>query len=202
MDAVSADGDQAGTDRDESTSAAPEGFTEGQADEDGNRRGRGRDRDRGGRRERREQTDEALTLSVPSANDAGTGPFSLAAEAPAEASPVVAAQPVEAIEPVAPAAALVQPEPVQPAVPAVPAYELPLTDLSALATQAGLEWVQSDADKIRAVAEAIAVEPRPVQVPRERKPAVVLDEGPLVLVETRKDLSQIRLPFETTETAA
>jgi ribonuclease E len=202
VDAVSADGDQAGTDRDESTSAAPEGFTEGQADEDGNRRGRGRDRDRGGRRERREQTDEALTLSVPSANDAGTGPFSLAAEAPAEASPVVAAQPVEAIEPVAPAAALVQPEPVQPAVPAVPAYELPLTDLSALATQAGLEWVQSDADKIRAVAEAIAVEPRPVHVPRERKPAVVLDEGPLVLVETRKDLSQIRLPFETTETAA
>lgn len=197
MDAVSADGDQAGTDRDESASAAPEGSAEGQADEDGNRRGRGRDRDRGGRRERREQTDEALTLSVPSANDAGTGPFSLAAEAPAEASPVVATQPVEAIEPAAPAAALVQPEPLQAAAPAVPAYELPLTDLSALATQAGLEWVQSDSDKIRAVAEAIAAEPRPVHVPRERKPAVVLDEGPLVLVETRKDLSQIRLPFET-----
>jgi len=199
---VSTDGDQADTDtaaRGETASAGLEGAAEGQADEDGNRRGRGRDR--GGRRERREQTDEALTLSVPSANDAGTGPFSLAAEAPAEASPVVvAAQPVEAIEPVAPAAALVQPEPLQAAVPAVPAYELPLTDLSALATQAGLEWVQSDADKIRAVAEAIAAEPRPVHVPRERKPAVVLDEGPLVLVETRKDLSQIRLPFETTET--
>lgn len=202
MDAVSADGAQAGTDRDESASAAPEGSAEGQPDEDGNRRGRGRDRDRGGRRERREQTDEALTLSVPSANDAGTGPFSLAAEAPAEASPVAVTQPVETTEPAAPAAALVQPEPLQAAVPAVPPYELPLTDLSALATQAGLEWVQSDADKIRAVAEAIAAEPRPVHVPRERKPAVVLDEGPLVLVETRKDLSQIRLPFETTETAA
>jgi ribonuclease E len=35
-----------------------------------------------------------------------------------------------------------------------------------------------------------------VHVPRERKPMVVLDEGPLILVETRKDLSQIKLPFE------
>jgi ribonuclease E len=26
---------------------------------------------------------------------------------------------------------------------------------------------------------------------------VVIDEGPLVLVETRKDLSQIKLPFDT-----
>jgi ribonuclease E len=29
-----------------------------------------------------------------------------------------------------------------------------------------------------------------------RPPAVVLDEGPLILVETRKDLSQVKLPFE------
>jgi ribonuclease E len=71
-----------------------------------------------------------------------------------------------------------------------------MSDLSALAQQAGLEWVNSDADKIRAVQEAIAAEPKPVHVPRERKPAVVLDEGPLVLVETRKDLSQVKLPFE------
>jgi ribonuclease E len=33
-------------------------------------------------------------------------------------------------------------------------------------------------------------------VPRERPPVASVDEGPLVLVETRKDLSQIRLPFE------
>jgi ribonuclease E len=33
-------------------------------------------------------------------------------------------------------------------------------------------------------------------VPRERKPPLVLDEGPLVLVETRKDLNQVKLPFE------
>jgi ribonuclease E len=34
-------------------------------------------------------------------------------------------------------------------------------------------------------------------VPREPRPARVVDDGPLVLVETRKDLSQLKLPFET-----
>jgi ribonuclease E len=34
-------------------------------------------------------------------------------------------------------------------------------------------------------------------VPRERPAPVVIDEGPLVLVETRRDLSQVKLPFET-----
>jgi ribonuclease E len=29
------------------------------------------------------------------------------------------------------------------------------------------------------------------------RPPVIIDEGPLVLVETRKDLSQMKLPFET-----
>jgi ribonuclease E len=37
-----------------------------------------------------------------------------------------------------------------------------------------------------------------VRVPRERPPAVVLDEGPLVLVETRRDLAAMKLPFEGT----
>ncbi|WP_286746078.1 hypothetical protein [Aquabacterium sp. UBA2148] len=73
---------------------------------------------------------------------------------------------------------------------------LPLSELQGIAQGAGLEWVNSDADKITAAQEAIANEPRPVHMPRERKPAVVLDEGPLVLVETRKDLSQVSLPFE------
>jgi len=34
-----------------------------------------------------------------------------------------------------------------------------------------------------------------VHVPRIRPPVVALDEGPLVLVETRKDLSDMKLPF-------
>ena len=33
-------------------------------------------------------------------------------------------------------------------------------------------------------------------MPRERPPAVVLDDGPLVLVETRRDLGSMVLPFE------
>ena len=37
---------------------------------------------------------------------------------------------------------------------------------------------------------------KPVHTPRERPAQVQLDEGPLVLVETRKDLSQVKLPFD------
>ena len=65
-----------------------------------------------------------------------------------------------------------------------------------MADQAGLSWVNSDADKVAAVQAAIAAEPRPIRVPRERPPVVELDDGPLVLVETRKDLGAVTLPFE------
>jgi len=74
---------------------------------------------------------------------------------------------------------------------------LPIGELEAVAEQHGLQWVNSDSEKIRAAQVAIANEPKPVHVPREIKPVVLLDEGPLVLVETRKDLSQVRLPFES-----
>jgi ribonuclease E len=96
------------------------------------------------------------------------------------------------------------PEPAQAVAPAparapralVEPYVLPLAQLHQIAEGAGLQWVNSDAEKIAAVQAAIAAQPRPVHVPRERKPVVVVDEGPLVLVETRKDLSQMKLPFE------
>jgi ribonuclease E len=81
-------------------------------------------------------------------------------------------------------------------VPPVPQFELPTHALEQLADEAGLQWVQSDADKVRSVQQAIADEPPQAHVPRERKPAVLADDGPLVLVETRKDLSQLGLPFE------
>ncbi len=64
------------------------------------------------------------------------------------------------------------------------------------------DLVNSDSEKIQAAQAAMAAEPVPVRVPRERKPLVVIDEGPLVLVETRKDLSQLKLPFETSAGAA
>ena len=75
-------------------------------------------------------------------------------------------------------------------------YHLPTDSLNALAASAGLQWVQSDADKIGAVQAAMAAEPAPVRLPREPRRQVLVDDGPLVLVETRKDLSQVKLPFE------
>jgi ribonuclease E len=87
------------------------------------------------------------------------------------------------------------------AMPAVPSFELPLADLQQIADGAGLQWVLSDAEKVQAVQQAIAAEPKPAHVPRERKPVVLADEGPLVLVETRKDLSQLTLPFERQQAA-
>jgi ribonuclease E len=42
----------------------------------------------------------------------------------------------------------------------------------------------------------MAAEPPVVHIPREPRRHVLLDEGPLVLVETRKDLSQLKLPFD------
>ena len=79
--------------------------------------------------------------------------------------------------------------------PRVQSYTLPLTDLQQIAAGSGLQWVNSDADKVAAAQAAIAAEPKPVHVPRERPPVVVVDEGPLVLVETRKDLAEMKLPF-------
>jgi len=105
--------------------------------------------------------------------------------------------PVQAPAPAPVAAAPAQVAPVAPATPVVPTFALPIADLNSLADSAGLEWVHSKADSVRAAQEAIANAPKPAHVPRERAPAVVIDEGPLVLVETRKDLSQIKLPFDT-----
>jgi ribonuclease E len=79
--------------------------------------------------------------------------------------------------------------------PKVQAYELPIASLVQVAESSGLQWVNSDPEKIAQVQAAIAAEPKAVHVPRIRPPVVALDEGPLVLVETRKDLSDMKLPF-------
>lgn len=80
--------------------------------------------------------------------------------------------------------------------PAVQPFVLPEVEMHAIARNAGLQWVTSDADKIAAVQAAIAAEPPALHVPRQRPALVVLDDGPLVLVETRRDLSEMTLPFE------
>ncbi|MED5619534.1 Rne/Rng family ribonuclease [Ideonella sp. BN130291] len=159
--------------------------------EDGRqRRGRGRDRNR---RERQEleagqpATDHRFEAE-PFAADAP--PAAMLAETPAAAAPAFVPAPAPAPQPVAVVAEAPAPVVVEP-------FILPTDQLADVARAAGLEWVNSDADKVRSVQEAMANEPRPIHVPRERPPVVQLDEGPLVLVETRKDLSQVRLPFET-----
>jgi ribonuclease E len=80
--------------------------------------------------------------------------------------------------------------------PKVRPFDLPMADLIQVAEGSGLQWVNSDAQKIAAVQAAIASEPRPVRLPRERPPAIVVDDGPLVLVETKRDLRDMQLPFE------
>jgi len=112
---------------------------------------------------------------------------------PAEttAEPVVALAPIEA----APTAELA-PAAVAPAPAASQPFVLSVDELAAVAQAAGLEWIQSDREKVAQAQAQIAAEPKPVHVPREPKPVVKMDDGPLVLVETRKDLRHMTLPFE------
>lgn len=129
-----------------------------------------------------------------------------------EAAPVVETAPVVVEAPVpAPAPAPV-PAPVAvvaPAVVSAPAmvaaaapFVLETDALVAVAETAGLQWVNSDADKIRAAQQAMANEPKPEHVPRVIKPTPPADNSPLVMVETRKDLSQVTLPFESDKPSA
>ncbi|MCZ8077297.1 MAG: Rne/Rng family ribonuclease [Paucibacter sp.] len=165
--------------------------------QEGRRRRGGRDR---GRRERRDDQAEGQSSEHAAAQgDSAEAPATAApAAAPVqlslapEASDAAAAATPAAAPTPAPAAAA----PATPVATPAPVFALPMDELHAIAASSGLQWVNSDADKIRAAQEAIAAEPKPVHVPRVRPPMVALDEGPLVLVETRKDLSQFKLPFE------
>ncbi|WP_439605849.1 Rne/Rng family ribonuclease [Hydrogenophaga sp.] len=130
-------------------------------------------------------------------------PVAPAVEAPATpVAPVLAAAPVapmpraERPAPAPVAAAPVAAAPAARGLPKVQAFSLSIDDLSQVAQSSGLEWVNSNADKVAQVQAAIAAEPKPIHVPREPKPPVALDDGPLVLVETRKDLRDMKLPFE------
>lgn len=88
----------------------------------------------------------------------------------------------------------------QPAVgsglPKVQAFTLEIDALANIAQSSGLVWVHSDHNKVQQAQAAIAAEPKPIHVPREPKPRIAVDDGPLVLVETRRDLRDMVLPFE------
>lgn len=125
----------------------------------------------------------------------------MASEAPAVAVAEAAAPAAAAPAPAAPAPAAAAPVDNASTMPPVGTYVLPIEEMQQIAQGSGLQWVLSDADKVAAVQAAIAAEPRPIRVPRERPPVVVVDEGPLVLVETRRDLRDMQLPFEQPPTA-
>ncbi len=140
-------------------------------------------------------------------------------------TPVVEAAPVQVADVAQPAPALIAPTPAPVPTPAatvaaapvvvpaiaqvnVPAaavttgmpklqpFVLPLSELAQVAESSGLSWVNSDAEKIAAVQAAIAAEPKAIRVPRERPVAVKTEEAPLVMVETKRDLRDMTLPFE------
>ncbi len=162
--------------------------------EGGRRRGRGRNR-RDGREGREAEGGERPAEATAEAGEEFVSQ-PREAEVVAEAVPVETVAVEAPIAPSAPVAPVVaaSPPPAAPAV--VEPFALPMDDLRALAASAGLEWVNSDAERILVVQQAMANEPKPVHVPRTPRPRVVIDDGPLVLVETRKDLSQLKLPFE------
>ncbi len=177
------------------------------------RGGRGRGRDEGaadnaatgaGESPRAEHPEAAEPVAVESV--ASAAPYA-AEHVPSDMSPsepeapeVPRPAPV-APAPVAPVVSAPAPARAAPAVVAVAAvpvadFELPTESLAAIASGAGLEWVNSDSDKIRAVQDAMANEPAPVHAPRQPKPVAAVDDGPLVLIETKKDLAQVKLPFD------
>jgi ribonuclease E len=171
----------------------------------------GRDRrERGDRNERQPRADESAAdvnqtsstqgqvatstdLAAPSTT---SNSATSASSARAESFSVAPSAPSFAASPASAAAAPSVPAPAARSMPKVLTFELPLPHLIDISHQAGLEWVNSDPAKVSTVQAAIAAEPKPVHVPRERPAAVIVEEGPLVLVETRKDLRNLNLPFD------
>jgi ribonuclease E len=163
----------------------------------------GRDRrDRNGAPRGRSQDGAEQTADSVAVNDASTGIAS-----PDMAQPAPMAAPVLPVfEEQKQATTVTQPQKIAATVdvkkdaahslPKVQSYALPMDSLTNLAQSAGLEWVNSDANKVAVAQAGIAAAPKPVHVPREKPPVVVTDEGPLVLVETRRDLNAMALPFD------
>ncbi len=115
------------------------------------------------------------------------------AVAPVAAAPEVA---VAATPMTAPKAMPAPPAVAASSMPKVGSYALPQDDLVQVAQGSGLQWVNTNADSVAKVQAAIAAEALTVHVPRERPAAVSVDAGPLVLVETKRDLRNMTLPFE------
>jgi ribonuclease E len=72
-------------------------------------------------------------------------------------------------------------------VPATPAPKLNKEGLEQMLSSAGMLWVETDHDKWSVVQSNLAATPKPVRVPRERKPVVQIATENLVLVETKPE---------------
>lgn len=112
----------------------------------------------------------------------------------ADSIPITPAQPAPTPE-IVPATASSAPAATT-SMPKLQPFVLPLSELAEVAQRSGLTWVNSDAEKIAAVQAAIAAEPKPIQVRRERHAITQTNEESLVLVETKRDLRKLTLPFE------
>ena len=182
---------QASSDLADTQSLAPEFTPQAQGDATNGQRPR-RSRDRYGRDRRERAEPSAARPEVEAQNLSSLPPAAQPAPVQQEHEAASGSPPL----PVAPVAVAQAPAPQ--VLPRVQAYTLPMNELVMIANSSGLQWVNSDAGKVAAVQAAIAAEPKPVHVPRERPAPVVIDEGPLILVETRRDLRNQALPFEST----
>ncbi len=193
----------------ETRTAAPEGVEQTAQQPREARRSRDRyGRDRGQRSERgeRNRNQQAAFEPNPATEGADAQPLQIVVEptapAPAAASapaPSIAVAVTPAATTAAPAAAPAKAAPTQTValgMPKVSTYVLPTEQLQEIANGSGLQWINSNPDSISAAQAAIAAEPKPIHVPRERPAPVALDTRPLILVETRRDLRSMVLPFE------
>ena len=127
----------------------------------------------------------AAVVAEPVAPVLASAPAPIAAvvvEVPAPATAEVVAAPVAAIV----AAPVVAPKPV---------FALPTAELDQLAQNSGLQWVGTSPERAAAVQAAIAAEPTVVHVPRVRSAVAPIQAEPLVMVETKRDLGKMDLPF-------
>jgi ribonuclease E len=112
---------------------------------------------------------------------ASPAPVVAEASAPVESEPVKTFEPVETVAPAA--SAPVAAAPVAP----VAAVTLKEEALKPMLDTAGLVWVNTDADKLRAAREVAAQAEAPKRVVRERKRLPPPDAAPMQQVETGKD---------------
>ena len=143
-----------------------------------------------------------------------TEPVQTTSFTPVESPAPVVHEPVHAAEAMAPVSALPQVQPAAPApaeAAATPAEEapqeaivtafaevpapvstvakaspLPIETLQSVLDNAGMTWVHTDSQKLRASQEEAARTVTAPRVPRERKPLPPVQHGPMVLVETNR----------------